>query len=66
MDQHGKEGRAGHPAALQRLAQIWLFGQELVEVVGGHVARTGYDYDAEFRFGLDVILDRLEQLLDQG
>jgi AcrR family transcriptional regulator len=37
----------------------------LVEVVGDHVARTGYDYDAEFRFGLDVILDRLEQLLTQ-
>jgi hypothetical protein len=37
----------------------------LVEVVGGYVAETGYDYDAEFRFGLDVILDRLEQLLDQ-
>jgi AcrR family transcriptional regulator len=35
----------------------------LVEVVGGHVAETGYDYDAEFLFGLDVILDRLEQLL---
>jgi AcrR family transcriptional regulator len=37
----------------------------LVEVVGGHVAETGYDYDAEFLFGLDVILDRLEQLLTQ-
>jgi AcrR family transcriptional regulator len=37
----------------------------LVEVVGGHVAKAGYDYDAEFRFGLDVILDRLEQFLDQ-
>jgi hypothetical protein len=37
----------------------------LVEVVGGHVAETGYDYDAEFLFGLDVILDRLEQLLGQ-
>jgi AcrR family transcriptional regulator len=35
----------------------------LVEVVGGHVAETGYNYDAEFLFGLDVILDRLEQLL---
>ena len=34
----------------------------LVEVVGGHVAKAGYDYQAEFRFGLDVILDRLEQL----
>jgi hypothetical protein len=37
----------------------------LVEVVGGYVAEAGYDYDAEFVFGLDVILDRLEQLLDQ-
>jgi AcrR family transcriptional regulator len=37
----------------------------LVEVVGGHVAQAGYDYDAEFLFGLDVILDRLEQLLSR-
>jgi AcrR family transcriptional regulator len=36
----------------------------LVEVVGGHVAKAGYDYDAEFHYGLDVILHRLEQLLD--
>jgi AcrR family transcriptional regulator len=38
----------------------------LVEVVGGHVAESGYDYEAEFLFGLDVILDRLEQLLDSA
>jgi hypothetical protein len=37
----------------------------LVEVVGGYVAHAGYDYDAEFLFGLDVILDRLEQLLGE-
>jgi AcrR family transcriptional regulator len=37
----------------------------LAEVVGGHVAKAGYDYDAEFLFGLDVILDRLEQLLGE-
>lgn len=37
----------------------------LVEVVGGYVAEAGYDYEAEFLFGLDVILDRLEQLLSQ-
>jgi AcrR family transcriptional regulator len=37
----------------------------LVEVVGGHVAESGYDYEAEFLFGLDVILDRLEQLLSE-
>ena len=35
----------------------------LVEVVGGHVAQAGYDYEAEFLFGLDVILDGLERLL---
>ena len=35
----------------------------LVEVVGGHVAKVGYDYDAEFVFGLDLILDALERRL---
>ena len=34
----------------------------LVEVVGGYVAKAGYDYEAEFLFGLDVILDGLERL----
>jgi hypothetical protein len=38
----------------------------LVEVVGGHVAQAGYDYDTEFLFGLDVILDALERLLENG
>jgi AcrR family transcriptional regulator len=34
----------------------------LVEVVGGHVAKAGYDADAEFLFGLDLILDGLDGL----
>lgn len=38
----------------------------LVRVVGGHVARVGYDYDAEFLFGLDLILDALEGRLGAG
>jgi AcrR family transcriptional regulator len=38
----------------------------LVEVVGGYVAKAGYDYDREFLFGLDVILDGLERLLSEG
>ena len=37
----------------------------LVRVVGGYVAKAGYDPDAEFLFGLDVILDGLERLLDK-
>ena len=36
----------------------------LVRVVGGYVAEHGYDYDTEFLFGLDVILDGLERLLE--
>jgi AcrR family transcriptional regulator len=36
----------------------------LVEVVGGYVAEAGYDYETEFRFGLDLILDGLETLRD--
>ena len=36
----------------------------LVEVVGGHVAEAGYDYETEFLFGLDLILDGLERLRD--
>ena len=36
----------------------------LVEVVGGYVAESGYDYATEFRFGLDLILDGLERLRD--
>jgi AcrR family transcriptional regulator len=34
----------------------------LVEVVGGHVADSGYDYATEFLFGLDLILDGLDRL----
>jgi AcrR family transcriptional regulator len=34
----------------------------LVEVVGGYVAKTGYDYATEFLFGLDLILDGLDGL----
>ena len=34
----------------------------LVEVVGGYVAESGYDYATEFAFGLDLILDGLDRL----
>ena len=34
----------------------------LAEVVGGYVAKVGYDYAAEFRFGLELILDALDPL----
>ena len=38
----------------------------LVEVVGGHVAKSGYDYATEFVFGLDLILDALDRYRDAG
>ena len=34
----------------------------LVEVVGGYVAQSGYDYATEYLFGLDLILDGLDGL----
>jgi AcrR family transcriptional regulator len=34
----------------------------LVEVVGGYIAESGYDYAKEFLFGLDLILDSIEKL----
>ncbi len=33
----------------------------LAEVVAGHVAKVGYDFAAAFEYGLDLILDALEQ-----
>ena len=35
----------------------------LAELTTQHVLRPGYDYGAEFEFGLDLILDGLERLL---
>ena len=37
----------------------------LVEVVGGYVAKAGYDYATEFLFGLDLILDGLDRLRER-
>ena len=37
----------------------------LREVVGGHVAKAGYDYATEFLFGLDLILDGLDSLRER-
>lgn len=33
----------------------------LAEVVAGHVAKVGYDFGQAFEYGLDLILDALEQ-----
>ena len=36
----------------------------LAEVVAGHVAKVGYDFAQAFEYGLDLILDALEQRRD--
>jgi AcrR family transcriptional regulator len=36
----------------------------LVEILTNHVMKPGYDYGAEFEYGLDVILDGLEEARD--
>ncbi len=36
----------------------------LAEVVAGHVAKVGYDFKTSFEYGLDLILDALEQRRD--
>jgi AcrR family transcriptional regulator len=38
----------------------------LVEVVGGYVAKSGYDYATEFVFGLGLILDALDNRRDEA
>ena len=51
---------------MREYASVLADYPHLVDVVGGHVAEVGYDYDREFLFGIEVILDRLEQLLHDG
>ena len=48
---------------VQRFAALAAEYPYLFEVVGGYVAKGGYDFADEFEFGLDLILDGLEGLL---
>ncbi len=54
-------------AAQQMVDYEALLGEfpNLVEVVGGYVAKAGYDYETEFLFGLDLILDGLDRLREE-
>ena len=42
----------------QRLAAEYPY---IAEVVAGHVAKVGYDFGHAFEYGLDLILDALEE-----
>jgi AcrR family transcriptional regulator len=58
-DDFAAEARRQMDAYAEQLAAY----PHLVEVVGGHVAKVGYDYDTEFLFGLDLILEGLDRHL---
>ena len=54
-------------AADAREQQTAALGEEfpyLREVVAGHVAEVGFDFAEAFEYGLDLILDALEQRRD--
>ena len=57
-DDFAAEAQRQMNAYADRLAQY----PHLAEVVGGHVAKVGYDPATEFLFGLDLILDGLDRL----
>jgi AcrR family transcriptional regulator len=58
------EGQSREYVALARERQLGVLADEfpyLAEVVAGHVAKVGYDFDEAFEYGLDLILDALER-----
>jgi len=58
------EGQVREFAELAEERQMAALAEEfpyLAEVVAGHVAKVGYDFTAAFEYGIDLILDALEQ-----
>ncbi len=53
-------------SAQQQTAALAEAFPYLHEVVAGHVAKVGYDFKAAFEYGLDLILDALEQRRDSA
>jgi AcrR family transcriptional regulator len=56
-----EESTAVAEATTQGVADLAEHFPYLAEVVAGHVATVGYDFTAAFDYGLDLILDGLEQ-----
>ena len=52
-------------AAAQQSAALAEEFPYLAEVVAGHVAEVGYDFTAAFEYGLDLVLDALDQRRDE-
>jgi AcrR family transcriptional regulator len=58
------EDAAGSAAVAERQAPEFDDFPYLAEVVAGHVAKVGYDFGEAFEYGLDLILEALEQRRD--
>jgi len=56
-----EESTAVAEATTQNVADLAKEFPYLAEVVAGHVATVGYDFTAAFEYGLDLILDALEE-----
>jgi Tetracyclin repressor-like, C-terminal domain len=59
-----EESTAMAEATTQHVADLAKEFPYLAEVVAGHVATVGYDFTAAFEYGLDLILDALDQRRD--
>lgn len=53
-------------ATTQQVADLAESFPYLAEVVAGHVATVGYDFGEAFAFGLDLILDALDEQRDEA
>jgi len=59
-----EESAAVAEMQMQRYQAVLAEYPYLAEVVGGHVAKAGYNFETAFLFGLDLILDGLDRLRD--
>jgi AcrR family transcriptional regulator len=59
----------GQEQVQQYTEQSSALGEEfpyLAEIVAGHVAEVGYDFGPAFEYGLDLILDAIDQRRDEA
>jgi AcrR family transcriptional regulator len=61
-----EESTAVAEASLQDVSDLAENFPYLAEVVAGHVASVGYDFDESFEYGLDLILDALDKRRDEA
>jgi hypothetical protein len=61
-----EESTAVAEATLQDVSDLTESFPYLAEVVAGHVASVGYDFEESFEYGLDLILDALDKRRDEA